>query len=76
MNAIKDKRVYMRSMATRKSNRSLSKSISDTLLVMKSANFDIIILETSGIGQSDIEIIDYSDLSLYVMTPEFGAPRN
>jgi len=74
MNVIKDQRVYMRSMATRKSNRSLSKSISDTLLVMKAADFDLIILETSGIGQSDIEIVDYSDLSIYVMTPEFGAP--
>ena len=74
MNVIKDERVYMRSMATRKSNRSLSKSISDTLLVMKAANFDVIILETSGIGQSDIEIVDYADLSIYVMTPEFGAP--
>ncbi len=74
MNSIKNNRVYMRSMATRKSNRSLSKSIADTLLVMKSAHFDIIILETSGIGQSDIEIVDYSDMSLYVMTPEFGAP--
>ena len=74
MNSIQDSRVYMRSMATRKSNRSLSKSIADTLLVMKAASFDIIILETSGIGQSDTEITDYSDLSLYVMTPEFGAP--
>ena len=74
MNSVYDNRVYMRSMATRKSNLSLSKSISDTLSVMKSANFDLIILETSGIGQSDIEIVDYSDLSLYVMTPEFGAP--
>ena len=74
MNSIKDNRVYMRSMATRKSNQSLSKSISDTLLVMKAANFNIIILETSGIGQSDTEIVDYSDVSLYVMTPEFGAP--
>ena len=74
MNVIKDQRVYMRSMATRKSNRSLSRSISDTLLVMKAADFDLIILETSGIGQSDIEIVDYSDLSIYVMTPEFGAP--
>ena len=74
MNSAYDKRVYMRSMATRKSNLSLSKSISDTLSVMKSANFDLIILETSGIGQSDIEIVDYSDISLYVMTPEFGAP--
>ena len=74
MNAIKDSRVFMRSMATRKSNRSLSKSISDTLYVMKAVNFDIIILETSGIGQSDIEIVDYADFSIYVMTPEFGAP--
>ena len=74
MNSINSSRVYMRSMATRRSNLSLSKSIADTLMVMKSAGFDIIILETSGIGQSDTEIIDYSDLSIYVMTPEFGAP--
>ena len=73
MNSINNSRVYMRSMATRRSNLSLSKSISDTLLVMKAADFVIIILETSGIGQSDTEILDHSDTSLYVMTPEFGA---
>ena len=74
MNTVHHHTIYMRSMATRRSNLSLSKSISDTLSIMKAANFDLIILETSGIGQSDIEITDYSDLSLYVMTPEFGAP--
>ncbi|MBJ05160.1 MAG: methylmalonyl-CoA mutase [Flavobacteriales bacterium] len=74
MNSIHNSRVFMRSMATRRSNLSLSKSISETLLVMKAACFDLIILETSGIGQSDVEITDYSDLSMYVMTPEFGAP--
>ena len=55
---------------------SLSKSISDTLLVMKSAQFDLIILETSGIGQSDTEILVHSDASLYVMTPEYGVHAN
>ena len=74
MNSVNDCRVYMRSMATRKSNISLSKSISDSLSILKSANYDLIILETSGIGQSDTEITEFSDKSIYVMTPEFGAP--
>ncbi len=74
MNAINSERVYVRSMATRQSNLALSKYVKDTLNVMKVAGFDLVILETSGIGQSDTEIVDHSDLSLYVMTPEFGAP--
>jgi isobutyryl-CoA mutase len=73
MNAIKDSRVYMRSLATRQSNLALSKHIKEALMVLKAANFDLIILETSGIGQSDTEIIEHSDISLYVMTPEYGA---
>ncbi len=73
MNAIKNERVYMRSLATRQSNLALSKHVSEALLVLKAAQFDLIILETSGIGQSDTEIMDHSDVSLYVMTPEFGA---
>jgi methylmalonyl-CoA mutase len=73
MNSIKNKRVYMRSLATRQSNLALSKHVSKALEVLKAANFDLIILETSGIGQSDTEILDHSDASLYVMTPEFGA---
>ena len=73
MNSISDDRVYMRSLATRQSNLALSKYVGETLLVLKAAEFDLIILETSGIGQSDTEIMDHSDVSLYVMTPEYGA---
>ena len=73
MNSIKSDRVYMRSLATRQSNLALSKHVSEALEILKAANYDLIILETSGIGQSDTEIMDHSDVSLYVMTPEFGA---
>ncbi len=73
MNAIRNPRVYMRSMATRQSNLAVSKHILDAVNILKAANYDLIILETSGIGQSDTQITDYCDLSLYVMTPEYGA---
>ena len=73
MNAINNERVYMRSLATRQSNLALSKYVNEAVQVLKAAEFDLIILETSGIGQSDTEIIEHSDTSLYVMTPEFGA---
>ncbi len=73
MNAINNPRVYMRSLATRQSNLALSKYVAQAIEVLKAAKYDIIILETSGIGQSDTEIMDHSDVSLYVMTPEFGA---
>ncbi len=73
MNAINNPRVYMRSLATRQSNLALSKYVAEAIQVLKAANYDIIILETSGIGQSDTEILEHSDVSLYVMTPEFGA---
>jgi methylmalonyl-CoA mutase len=73
MNAINNPRVYMRSLATRQSNLALSKYVAEAIQVLKAAKYDIIILETSGIGQSDTEIMDHSDVSLYVMTPEFGA---
>ena len=73
MNAINNDRVYMRSLATRQSNLALSKYVNEAIEVIKAAAFDLIILETSGIGQSDTEIIEHSDTSLYVMTPEFGA---
>ncbi|MBZ0327221.1 MAG: methylmalonyl-CoA mutase family protein [Altibacter sp.] len=73
MNAINSPRVYMRSLATRQSNLALSKYVSEAIEVLKAAEYDLIILETSGIGQSDTEILDHSDVSLYVMTPEFGA---
>lgn len=73
MNAINNPRVYMRSLATRQSNLALSRYVADAIQVLKASAFDLIILETSGIGQSDTEIMDHSDVSLYVMTPEFGA---
>jgi methylmalonyl-CoA mutase len=73
MNAINSPRVYMRSLATRQSNLALSKYVNEAVQVLKAAEYDLIILETSGIGQSDTEIIEHSDVSLYVMTPEFGA---
>ena len=73
MNAIDNDRVYMRSLATRQSNLSISKYVKDAEMIAHVAGFDLIILETSGIGQSDTAIIDHSDVSLYVMTPEYGA---
>ncbi|XCF07476.1 methylmalonyl-CoA mutase family protein [Tamlana crocina] len=73
MNAINNPQVYMRSLATRQSNLALSKHVNEAIQVLKAAAFDLIILETSGIGQSDTEIIEHSNVSLYVMTPEFGA---
>ncbi|MEY3126305.1 MAG: hypothetical protein RL273_429, partial [Bacteroidota bacterium] len=73
MNSIKSNRVYMRSLATRQSNLALSKHVAEAISILKVANYDLIILETSGIGQSDTEILDHSDVSLYVMTPEYGA---
>jgi len=73
MNAIKSNRVYMRSLATRQANLALSAHVNDALNILKVANYDLIILETSGIGQSDTEILEHSDISLYVMTPEYGA---
>ena len=73
MNAINHPRVYMRSLATRQSNLALSAYVKEAVMILKAAGFDLIILETSGIGQSDTEILDHSDVSLYVMTPEYGA---
>lgn len=73
MNSINNERVYMRSLATRQSNLALSKHVKEAIQVLKAAEYDLIILETSGIGQSDTEILDHSDVSLYVMTPEYGA---
>ena len=73
MNAIKSNQVYMRSLATRQANLALSAHVNDALDILKVANYDLIILETSGIGQSDTEILEHSDVSLYVMTPEYGA---
>lgn len=68
-----NKRVYMRSLATRQSNLALSKHVQGGVNILKAAGFDVVILETSGIGQSDTEIVDHSDMTMYVMTPEYGA---
>lgn len=73
MNAINSNRVYMRSLATRQANLALSNYVHEAVEIQKAAGYDLIILETSGIGQSDTEILEHSDVSLYVMTPEFGA---
>jgi methylmalonyl-CoA mutase len=73
MNAINNPRVYMRSLATRQANLALSKHVQESVDICKAAGYDLVIVETSGIGQSDTMITDYCDLSLYVMTPEFGA---
>jgi isobutyryl-CoA mutase len=73
MNTAADPRVFVRSMATRRANVALSDSVKDALSVLKVAGFDLILLESSGIGQSDTEIVEHADVSLYVMTPEFGA---
>jgi methylmalonyl-CoA mutase len=73
MNSIDNPRVYMRSLATRQSNMSLSKHVRESLEICRAARFDLVIVETSGIGQSDTEITDHADVSLYVMTAEYGA---
>ncbi|WP_042374174.1 fused isobutyryl-CoA mutase/GTPase IcmF [Neobacillus jeddahensis] len=74
MNAIFSANVYMRSLATRHSKSELSLAIKDAVAVTKAAGFDLVIVETSGIGQGDAEITEICDVSLYVMTSEFGAP--
>jgi methylmalonyl-CoA mutase len=73
MNAINNSRIYMRSLATRQANLALSKYVQESIEICKAADYDLIIVETSGIGQSDTEITEHCDVSLYVMTPEFGA---
>lgn len=74
MNAVHSDRVYMRSLATRGSGYELSKAISHVINVLKTAYFDLILVETSGIGQGDHRITEIADVSVYVMTSEFGAP--
>jgi methylmalonyl-CoA mutase len=73
MNAVSSDRVYMRSLATRQSNLALNRHVQGSIDVLRAAGFDLVIVETSGIGQSDTEIVDHSDVSLYVMTSEYGA---
>ncbi|MBV9989498.1 MAG: methylmalonyl-CoA mutase family protein [Chitinophagaceae bacterium] len=73
MNAISNGRAYMRSLATRDDNTALSAHVQEAIDICKAADFDLIILESAGVGQSDASILDYCDVSLYVMTPEYGA---
>ncbi len=73
MNAISHPRAYMRSLATREDNKALSAYVQDAINICKEAAFDFIILESAGVGQSDASILDYCDVSMYVMTPEYGA---
>jgi isobutyryl-CoA mutase len=73
MNSINHPRVYMRSMATRQANLAMSSHIDDAVCILKVAGYDLIIVETSGIGQSDTQITEHCDVSMYVMTPEYGA---
>ncbi len=73
MNSIHHPRVYMRSLATRQSNLAMSKYVGQAVEIVQAAGYDLVLLETSGIGQSDTEIVEHSDLSLYVMTSEYGA---
>ncbi|MBE7410485.1 MAG: methylmalonyl-CoA mutase family protein [Leptospiraceae bacterium] len=74
MNSVYSEKIYLHSLATRGEKGGLSESLDDTLHVLKKAGFDIILVETSGIGQSDAEISSHSDFSIYVMTSDFGAP--
>ena len=73
MNAIQHPNVFMRSLATRRSHLATSESLLPILHLLKASSFDLILVETAGIGQSDTEITDLADLSVYVMTPEYGA---
>jgi methylmalonyl-CoA mutase len=74
MNVVNSERIFMRSLATRRSNTSISQAVRDALMALRASAFDLVILETAGIGQSGSEVVDLVDLSMYVMTPEFGAP--
>ncbi len=74
MNAISSPRAYMRSLATREVDKALSKYVQDAIDICKQEEFDLIILESAGVGQSDASILDFCDVSMYVMTPEYGAP--
>jgi isobutyryl-CoA mutase len=73
MNSISHPRAYMRSLATRDDNTALSGAVQEAIDICKAADFDFIILESAGVGQSDASILDYCDVSMYVMTPEYGA---
>jgi isobutyryl-CoA mutase len=74
MNAANNKNVFVRSMATRRAHLATSVAVKDALSTLRMSGFDLVILETAGIGQSDSEVTELADLSVYVMTPEYGAP--
>ncbi|MBF0550772.1 MAG: cobalamin-dependent protein [Deltaproteobacteria bacterium] len=74
MNSINNPRVYMRSLATRESRTELSECLAEAILVVKAAGFDLVIVETAGIGQGDAAIVPFVDTPIYVMTSEYGAP--
>lgn len=73
MNSIHHPRAYMRSLATRTDDKALSSYVKEALDIVKDAGYDLVILESAGVGQSDASILDFSDVSMYVMTPEYGA---
>ena len=74
MNALRSKRVFMRSMATRRQHAATNVVLKDCIGFLKSLGYDLVIVETAGIGQSDSEIVDLVDFPMYVMTSDFGAP--
>ncbi len=74
MNAIHGPGMFARSLATRRAHLALSRAVADAVRVLQAAGFDLVLIETAGIGQSDSEVIDLADTSVYVMTPEYGAP--
>ncbi|MDH3687274.1 MAG: methylmalonyl-CoA mutase family protein, partial [Myxococcales bacterium] len=74
MNAIHGPGIFVRSLATRTAHLALSEGVRDAIRVLRAARFDLIVVETAGIGQSDSEVVDLADHSVYVMTPEYGAP--
>ena len=74
MNAIHGPGIFVRSLATRQAHLALSATVRDALRVLQAAGYDWILVETAGIGQSDSEIVDLAELSVYVMTPDYGAP--
>src|SRR3546814_1795457 len=73
MNSLRSHRVYMRSMATRRQHAATNVVLKDGIAFLKSLGYDLVIVETAGIGQSDSEIVDLVDFPMYVMTSDYGA---
>ncbi|MEM1082216.1 MAG: cobalamin-dependent protein, partial [Pseudomonadota bacterium] len=73
MNTLRSERVFMRSMATRRAHMATSEVVRDCVSLLRASDFDLVILETAGIGQSDSEVVDLVDFPIYVMTSEYGA---